>query len=342
MEFSIRPRSCEFISLNEWQDFVDVHPQSTPLHDRRWIELLVSQYGFDLVLPAIRCDGQLRAATVFAKTQSFLRGSSLVSMPFTDCFTPLGANSAAIGEMMEWLAGNADVSQISTRMDRPLDGFKYNKPWLRHRIALTPEMQELLPLLPAAVRRTVRQATKNGLTFERSTSVNAVDDFYRLHVMTRRKLGVPVQAKSFFRRMHSTAIESGLAFVGMVRSGRIPVAAGIFFNDSRTMMYKYGASDPSALSLRPNDLMFLNAIQLAAREHQFFDFGVTHAEDEGLCRFKRKWGADEEEIYDVCIAGKPRAIARDSRVVKAASVVIRRSPMFLCRALGHMFYRFGV
>ncbi len=62
----------------------------------------------------------------------------------------------------------------------------------------------------------------------------------------------------------------------------------------------------------------------------------------GLCRFKRKWGADEEEIYDVCIAGKPHVFVGESLAVKLASAMIRRSPTLLCRELGHLFYRFGV
>jgi len=46
----------------------------------------------------------------------------------------------------------------------------------------------------------------------------------------------------------------------MVRAGHLPVAAAIFITDDKTMMHKDGASDPSALGLRPNDFLFFNAL----------------------------------------------------------------------------------
>ena len=328
------PHSSDLISLDEWQGYVDGHPDRTPLHDRRWIELLASHYGFDLLLPAIRCDGRIVAATAFAKTRTMLGTRRLISMPFTDCFSPLSNDVDATGRLMEFIARRFNASSISVRTDTAIDGYSHNLHWRRHRIRLRPEMSDLLPMLHASTRRNVKRAIDHGLRFERCTSMRAVEEFYRLHVWTRRKLGIPVQSKSYFRRVHEKIVEPGLGFVGMVRSKECAVAAGIFLVDDRTMMYKYGASDPAALDLRPNDFLFLNAIQMAAGPCEFFDFGVTHADNVGLCRFKRKWRADEEQAYDVCIAGKSRPVTRNSPVVKAASVVIRRSPTFVCRTLG--------
>lgn len=335
---------CESISLDEWQEFVDGHPESTPLHNREWIELLVAEYGFKLFLPAIRSGGQILAATAFLETRTLLGVRKLISLPFADCFTPLSYDDQALSQLLEVFATRhrADANAISIRMDRTMTGYAHDRRWVRHRIKLTTEMTDLLPTLAASAKRNIKHAVKKGLEFERRTDRQAVEDFFRLHVLTRRKLGVPVQAKSYFRRMHELVIESGLGFVGVVHSGRACIAAAIFIQNNGTMLYKYGASDPAALHQRPNDFLFFNAIQSAACDCQYFDFGITHLQDEGLRRFKRKWGADEEEIYDICIAGQSRGFSGESRAMKLASTMIRRSPTMLCRFLGHVFYKYSV
>lgn len=118
------------------------------------------------------------------------------------------------------------------------------------------------PIVNQSVARdaglTADTAVRNS--HKRCTRMQSVDGFYRLHVVTRKRLGLPVQTRICFRRWHSMIIESSPEFVGIVRAGRLPVAAAIFITDDRTMMYKYGASDPSALGLRPNDFLFFNAM----------------------------------------------------------------------------------
>ncbi|MDH3716643.1 MAG: GNAT family N-acetyltransferase [Planctomycetota bacterium] len=336
-------RTYETISLDEWQQFVDNHPQSTPLHHRKWIELLVTQYGFKLFLPAIRSNGQVLAATAFLETRTWLGTRKLISLPFTDCFTPLSYDDQTLCELMDVVRAQrkTGVKTISLRMDKTLRGFPHDQHWVRHRIKLTPEQRDLRPTLAASVKRNLRQAEENGLEYQRRTDLQAIDDFFRLHVSTRRRLGLPVQARSYFHQLQRSIINNQLGFVGLVRSGRTPIAAAVFVQHRGMVVYKYGASDPAALSRRPNDFLFFNAIQSAAHDCHGFDFGVTHLRDQGLRRFKCKWGAVEEPIYDVCIAGDPIGFSGDSRALKLTSAVIRRSPKVLCRALGSAFYRYS-
>jgi lipid II:glycine glycyltransferase (peptidoglycan interpeptide bridge formation enzyme) len=63
-------------------------------------------------------------------------------------------------------------------------------------------------------------------------------------------------------------------------------------------VYKFGASDPAAQEMRPNNLLMWRAIltmkELGAKT---LSFGRTSVGQEGLSRFKRSFGAKESTLY---------------------------------------------
>ena len=61
-----------------------------------------------------------------------------------------------------------------------------------------------------------------------SSDSEALDAFYRLHLLTRRRLGVPIQPRKFFRGVQRWLIANGLAFVGLVKKQDAIIAAGVF------------------------------------------------------------------------------------------------------------------
>jgi CelD/BcsL family acetyltransferase involved in cellulose biosynthesis len=137
-------------------------------------------------------------------------------------------------------------------------------------------------------------------------------------------------------------IAAGLGYVSIAEWNGQAIAAAVFLVFNQTVIYKYGASDPLALELRPNELILDEAIRQGAQEgRRFFDFGVTAKSNQGLRRFKSKWGAVESDAHYVYFAGQPRPRPEDSRLVRLASSVIRRSPPVVCRLLGEALYRFS-
>jgi CelD/BcsL family acetyltransferase involved in cellulose biosynthesis len=137
-------------------------------------------------------------------------------------------------------------------------------------------------------------------------------------------------------------LQEGLGYVGVITHDGRPIAASVFLCFGGTVIYKYGASATDTLSLRPNEWLMYQAICLASEEgFNRFDFGVSAKEQEGLRRFKKKWGAVESDVYTVSLVGPPEQPRHASPAVKIAAGVIRRSPRFVCRALGEVFYRFA-
>src|SRR4029077_12195704 len=111
-----------------------------------------------------------------------------------------------------------------------------------------------------SLRQGARKAAREGLAVEKRTDAVGLDIFYRLHLETRRRLGVPTQPKSFIDRFPAL-FDAGRGGVWLVRDGEEPIAAAVYLTHGKLVTYKYGASAASALKKRPNNLLMLEVIR---------------------------------------------------------------------------------
>jgi CelD/BcsL family acetyltransferase involved in cellulose biosynthesis len=115
----------------------------------------------------------------------------------------------------------------------------------------------------------------------------------------------------------------------------------VFLRWNGTVIYKHSASDPSAWGLRPNNAVLWHAIRWACENgYSTFDLGRTDASNRGLRTFKRGWAVEEEPLSYAFIGRLSDRPDRGGAAALAATV-IRRSPPFVCRALGEALYRFA-
>ena len=149
-----------------------------------------------------------------------------------------------------------------------------------------------------SVRRAIRKAERSDLDVRGEPDLEeAILEFYRLHVRTRRRHGLPPQPKSFFLNIHDEIIKPGSGFVVLAKRRSIPVAAAVFLHTGKKAVYKFGASDERHQDLRGNNLVMWEAIQfLAQNGFDTLHLGRTSFENEGLRRFKLAWGTVEETI----------------------------------------------
>ena len=105
------------------------------------------------------------------------------------------------------------------------------------------------------------------------------------------------------------------------------------------MTYKYGASDRRHLGVRPNNLLFMEAIDWGcANGARVLDFGRTTHDNEGLRAFKRAWGAEETTLRHTYFADRAPATT-DGRALRMLGHVIRRAPAPVGRVVGEALYR---
>jgi CelD/BcsL family acetyltransferase involved in cellulose biosynthesis len=134
-------------------------------------------------------------------------------------------------------------------------------------------------------------------------------------------------------------VSAGLGMVVLARLRKRPIAGAIFLSWNSTLTYKYGASDPAFLELRPNNLVMWRAMEWgSANGCRTLDFGKTDTDNVGLRRFKSSWGADELP-HDHTILPNGGGLRRPGLMRRAASGLIQRSPVAVARAIGEIGYR---
>jgi CelD/BcsL family acetyltransferase involved in cellulose biosynthesis len=249
---------------------------------------------------------------------------------------------AELAAALEQASSEAGARLVEIR--GPLAGSAASATALRHVLTLGRDPAEVYAgFHRSQVQRNIRRAEREGLTVRQGTRPeDLVGTFYRLHLRTRRRQGVPVQPRRFFRLIWENAISTGLGSVLIVEASGQPVAAAVFLAWNETVIYKFGASDDSAWSLRPNHLLFWHAIRVACEQgYRFFDFGRTDDGQEGLRNFKLSWGAVEEPLVYRTLGGKPEpAAAGEGMATRVLGPVIRHGPLLLCRAVGETLYRY--
>ena len=329
-----------------WRAFVDQHPGRTPFHDPAWAQLVADCYGFDAFGAALtRADGELRAGAPMVAVRRLAGRPRWVSLPFTDYCPPLAASPTDEAELAQGLlAESREAGLASIELRAPLSGaMPAGPPALRHVLALDPDPAVVYARFHASqVQRNIRRAEREELSVRRSTEPrDLLTTFYDLHLRTRRRQGVPIQPRRFFRLIAERMLARGGGWVDVVEGAGRPLAAALFLAGNGTVIYKFGASDEAAWSLRPNHLLFWNAIRAACEDgYQTFDFGRTDAGHDSLAAFKRSWGAREEALT-YSVVGKAAAGDRGhGTAARVLGTVIRHAPPFVCRAAGELLYRF--
>ena len=325
-----------------WRDFVGRAERATLFHHPAWLELLSACYRYEFAASCLLDgDGRVVAGLPWARVESWLTGRRLVALPFSDACEPL-----VEGGSEEDLARAVDEHRRATGLGlevrwqmEALEGEVVHRYW-RHTLPLESDAGEVERRAKSGIRRGVTKARREGLTFERRTDADALDSFYRLHLRTRRHQGVPTQPKRFIDEL-GVLFEDGHGFVGLVNDGDRPVAAAVFLQLRQHLIYKYGASDRSALARRPNNLLFAEVIRWACETGlRVLDFGRTDLDQEGLKQFKRGWGAEELPLHHT-YAGTAPPSDDGSRVQRLVAPAIRHSPPSVGRLFGALYRHFG-
>ena len=330
----------------EWVDFLDRCPGAEIFHHPLWLQLLRDQYDYELSSCCIRDErGAIESGIPVALIESRLTGRRLVAVPFSDTCSLLlseGANEGSGEALSRALIAETERTGLGLAVHAPLPGMApeaLSTRFVRHELGLGPDLDAVeAGFSKSRVTRNIRKARREGLTVHLGRDQLALEEFYSLHLATRRKLGVPTQPKQFIKRFEDL-FGAGLGFVETIRDGGTPIAAGVFLNFNGTLTYKYGASDPKALAKRPNHLLHAEAIRWGC-EHGLarYDLGRSDLDNEGLRTFKSSWGAEELPLSYTYLR-TPVPAEEGGRRERLTAGVIKRSPALVGRLAGELLYR---
>jgi len=328
----------------EWDDAISAHPEATIFHSTAWARVLVDTYGHRPCYVQMSLNGSLLALVPMMEVQSVLTRSRGICVPFSDYCVPLTFSTFGhelVVQKVQQIARERRWSYFELRGHSILPvNVPASESYYGHFLDLRIGAEALFSNFSSSVQRAVRKAERSGLTVSIQSNPDAMSQFYKLHVRTRRRHGVPPQPRSFFINIQRHLISAGLGFIVLVECQKGPIAAAMFFKLGRHAVYKFGASDERFQELRANNLAMFAAIRyLAERGAEALHFGRTEKENHGLRRFKLSWGATEEEISYARfeMASGSWTHSRDSRSTLHQHI-FRALPASLNRLAGAIIY----
>jgi CelD/BcsL family acetyltransferase involved in cellulose biosynthesis len=330
-----------------WVRLARSHPRALPFHQPGWIDLLRECYGLrGFALVALGADGSARAGLPVIEVRDPLRRRRWISLPFTDhcpLLSDSGACDDALLETLTQAALSDGVAGVELRTALPGAPFSERTAGVLHELELERDHGAVYRHFhKSRVRASIRRGERGGVVVRAADCQRDLGDVYfRLHLRTRRRLGVPAQPRGFFRLLWPRVIEAGLGFVLLAEAGGATVAGAVFLHWNGHLIYKFAASDERFRSLQPNHAVLWEAIRWGCdRGYRVLDLGRSGLNDSGLRAFKHGWGAEESLLRYATLVGPHR---RSDRAPAGAALrpVLRRCPLWVCRGVGAALYRYA-
>ncbi len=325
--------------------FFSCHESACIFHHPAWSRLISRTYSYrPQVLVMLDPNGKIAAALPVMEINSLLTGRRIVCLPFTDHCRPLSQDPeahAALVRHLERLFLEKQLPRVDIRWEVPAPSvpFYTSSDHVLHLVTLDADPDATVARIARMHRRNFETAKRKGVRVEMGRERWHVRAFYRLHVETRRRQGVPVQPWRFFSALADGLLQQNLGFVLLAYYGEQCLAAAIFLHWQNTLTYKYGASSFASLPLRPNNLIFWEAILWGCENgYGLLDMGRTANSNRGLREFKKGWGAKEVPlIYSTWSFEPPKA--GPGTLSLLAEKLIKTAPGWVGRMIGQLLYK---
>lgn len=329
---------------DDWDALVTGRSDHSIFHRSAWARVLAETYGHRPVYLRILADDREAALLPVVEVRSSLTGRRGVSLPFSDYAGPLWIDPDQTNEVYAALAEFARERKwkhLDLRGGGPPPGrTSAFQTFEAHQLDLRPGLELLEKGVDSSVRRALRKADGRALRISVETGEDAIDSFFRLHVRTRRRHGLPPQPQSFFRSISKHLLQRNHGMVVLARLGATPVAGAVFLWSGGHAIYKFGASDPRHWPLRPNQRVMWAAIEhLVGIGCCSLHFGRTSKGDEGLARFKRSWGGDSFPLsYDRYDPDRRAWLSPASSRAESHPLIFGHLPLVINRLAGRLIY----
>ena len=322
-----------------WDSMVEDFGNASVFHRSGWAQVLQRTYGHKPYYVR-RSEGERdRALVPLMEVRSLFTGRRGVCVPFADTCDALNGTRGLFAAVCE-LGRSCGWKHIELRGGSiiPREA-PHSASYLQHWLDLSDGTEKVAARFAPSVRRALRKAKANGLTVETGDSAELMRSYYRLHVLTRRRHGLPPQPWSFFENQHRYLVERGHGFVVIAKARNRAVAGAVYYHTAKQALYKFGAADAAFSSVRPSNLVMAEGIRhLIENEFQTLHFGRTSESNRGLARYKRGWGAIEDTLhyYRYDLRGERWVASSPGRA--ESSKLFRYMPLMVNRFLGKLLY----
>ncbi len=329
-----------------WDASIAQHPEATIFHTSAWAKVLCDTYGHMPLYFRFSSAGQQNVLLPLMEVASPFTGRRGVSLPFSDFCAPLffgdSSSDPALAERLATLSRERNWKYFELRSTpNASSALVPNKTFYAHKLDLQKPASELLENFDSAARRAIRKAERSSLSAKISRDENAIEQFFQLHVRTRRRHGIPPQPRAFFQNIDRHIVQRGLGFIVLVSLEARPIAAAVFFHFGKRALFKFGASDERYQAHRSNNRLMWEGIKHCADLGlTTLHLGRTDVGQEGLRRFKLSLGAEEEMLryfrFNISTSSWMAESPTFPRSLPGA--VFRRLPLTVNQLAGTMLY----
>jgi hypothetical protein len=321
-----------------------------------------------MVLTSCPPRAELSDGIAFCEVKSWVSGSRLVSLPFSDHCQPLLEPKRDVEAFARYLQAACDLPkwkyiEIRPSSDVDLDGPDSNavtrehhcggentrlangnaysfvkcREYNLHKIDLRPDPEAIFSSFHnSCVQRKIRRAEREGLQYEAGRSPSSIVKFYHLLLLTRRRHGLPPQPMAWFRNLAACFGER--LMIRVASKGGRPIASILTVRHKKTLVYKYGCSDEALHKLGAMPMLFWKAIQdEKQRGAEEFDLGRSETDNPGLTAFKQHLGATCSRLSYYRLGQRELSITDSNMQVVRA--VFARMPDRLAQIAGTVLYR---
>jgi hypothetical protein len=326
---------------SDWNDSIAAHPDATIFHTSEWARVLADSYGYQPSYLRWQTFEGAKLLCLF-EINSWITGRRAVSVPFSDEAPGLGFHNANEFNQILRRLGRLGIEKGWDKLEirgAPADWLENTtNTYFSHELDLSSPVEELFSKCSDSVRRAVRKAERLAVKVEIRSDSRAVEEYFELHCITRKKHGLPPQPLRFFQNIHKHIIAAGFGFTALARLNSRNLAGAIFFIFRGKALYKFGASDPRMDIYRPSNLVMWRGIQrMISMRAKTFSFGRTDLDQDGLRRYKLGWGASEKVISYLSFDPRRDAFL-DAKTYTGSNQVFRLLPIAILKRIGAVLY----
>ncbi len=331
-----------------WAELVERQPKASVFHTVGWLEALKRTYGYEpIVFTTSPPTGSLKDGLVFCHVKSWLTGSRLVSLPFSDHCEPLCDSPDELSFLVRYLQSalehehwrSLEVRSSSLAQGSGTNGSGSSGGYFLHVLDLHPELSDVFRDLDRdSVQRRIDRAERAGLLEKSGRSEDILRDFYDLFLTTRGRHMLPPPPYAWFKNLIHCLGEA--AEIRVAYQDGKPIATILTLRFRDVLYYKYGGSDTRFKNLGATPWLLWNAIAAAkATGATAFDMGRTQQEHTGLLAFKNHWVSQPQKLVYWYFPNVSHLSSGDGWRFKVATEIFSHLPDKLLALTGRVIYR---
>lgn len=292
------------ISENDWNDFVTGHPQGNIFQLPEMYHIYEKSENYDpIFIGCLSEKGEIRGlliSAIFSEKKGIWKKLSARSLVLGG---PILYDEVPVSDFLKYYEITLAGRVLYTRLIKVLNsyklddsfitaGYKYND-HLNYIIDLTSGEDDIWNEISNTRRRQIKRGYRRGISVKICSSIENVEELYKLLKGTYDRAGLPLQDISFFSSVQNGFSHKGKIAYFLAYEGERLIGCRIVLLDGDTVRDWFAGDLPEARDKYTNDVLVWEVLKWS-KQHNYkeFDFGGAGEPDKeyGVREFKKKFG----------------------------------------------------